>query len=419
MSVMRANGRVPAIEVSVNATADKLLFCMHDTTFDRTTTGTGNSYDKTWSDVTNNIITDDTDFLGTGWNGLKLNSLTEVMASLFGRAVIFIEPKSNHAIPLLQAALLNDYPDAQDSIVWKMPYDNAAHAWAKSNGFTTWGYIETGTTDGEMDAVDANIDMWGVPIELSDSRIEEIVSRGKPVISWEVHRRYDANRLQGLGVEGAMCAQIGYCTRTTTVQYTMKALASDDFASETKAPGNMGRLGYTRSHQVAYTSAGEAYFPVASQKSFLLGSLVDDPDPSNYTINFSMKWDVLPSSTIHSGIAFGKPDDQPYLFSSTNPSGGYHVAMRAGGDFQLYRHDAGVTTGVLLATQSTTAPSAGAWMTFQIIVSPTQISIDRTDVVAAPATSNDTTYRGPFMHLSTGSVTTDAQTPYWKDISQV
>lgn len=424
-SVMKVNGCVPALEISANITADKTLIAIHDTTLDRTTTGTGSITAQSWANIRNHAKTDESDFLGAGWEPQSISTVRSLMDRYFGKAVLFVEPKSNPTIQPLQR-LLTDYPQAWRSVWWKMPYDNPANTTMKALGYSVWGYVQTPdtTTDAQLNAVDANITMWGLPTDSSDAQIARFVARGKPVMCWEVHRRCEVARLSALGVKGMMCSQVAYVTRTTTANLTLQSMSTDDFASQVKSPGNFGRIGMSRVHQPLYTPAGEVYFPVPTQRSYMLGGLAKVATPSSYTIKFSMMWPVLPSpSTFHSGIAFCKPDDNYYWFNEVGgpPVGGYHLVMRGNGDMQIFRHDPGVQAGTPLGTVvTTTAPVAGAVMTFEIRVSASQIVAARTDTVTEfTTTTTSTTYRGPYFHLSTGSIVDAAQTPHWSAVTWV
>jgi hypothetical protein len=95
------------------------------------------------------------------------------------------------------------------------------------------------------------------------------------------------------------------------------------------------------------------------------------------------------------------------------------VVFRSNGDLQLYRHTAGSPTGTQLATLPTVTPVAGAKMTFEVEVSPTQIKARRTDVGPYEVVSNDTQYRGRYWHLSAGSVTQLATSPWFSELDRV
>ncbi|CAM5387968.1 GP-PDE domain-containing protein OS=Streptomyces microflavus OX=1919 GN=Smic_81140 PE=4 SV=1 [Streptomyces microflavus] len=251
-----------------------------------------------------------------------------------------------------------------------------------------------------MNAVASNIDMWGVPVGMSDARITAVVARGLPVISWEVHRRSERNRLAALGVRGMMCAQIVYVRRTGASR------TSDDWATQVRAPGDMGTINYDHASALKFDDAGGSVFINAlPNRSILLGSLSNPTPPTTYTIHFSMMYEGAPGSTEHAGIAFGKDSDDSYRFNQVNASGGYHVAVRGNGDLQLYTHAAGVTSGTQLGTTPSAAPTAGGWMTFTVQVTPTQIILTRTDLeTPVVLTVTNSTHRGGYMHLSNGSI---------------
>lgn len=405
------NAGARAIEVSVNTTADGIPVCIHDQTLDRTTNSTGNVSDKPHASLRETVTVDvGASLLGAGWSNQKLPTLREVLDRFLGRVVIFLEAKSNPSVPAVQA-LLAQYPGATNSVAWKAYYASNTFTWAKANGFTTWAYLDAGTTDGQMDAVAANVDIWGVPHTMSDARIAAVVARGKPVMCWEVHRRSEVARLTGLGVQGLMCSQLLYLSRSTPVK------TSDDFASKIKTPGDLGAANYDPVYALKYGAASDAYLDVLPNQAALLGSLCPTP-ASGYTIHFSMMWDGLPGATQHSGIAFGKVDDSKYAFNSANATGGYHMLLRGNGDMQLYTHTAGVTSGTQLGTTATAAPTAGAWMTFELQVTPTQLILTRTDVEPdVTLTVTNSTYRGGYLHVSTGSVDNLANKPHWRGIS--
>lgn len=411
------------IEVSVGITADGVLVCLHDQTLDRTTNGTGTLLSHTWPDVHNNVTTELDTLLGANWQEQPLPALRDVMNRFFNKVVIFLEPKTNASVVPLQQMLMNEYPNFQDSVIWKVYYGSNTLTWAKNTAqMITWAYVDASTDDTSLDAIDDLVDMWGLPIAMTDTRMQQIVARGKPCITWEVHRKSDVARLVANGVQGLMCAQWTYVTKEIPFALT------DDFASGVKSPGNMGIEGYNPLQALQYTTDGEAFFTDPNGRTALLGRMSYATPPASYTIAFGMKWDTLPGPTVHSGFAFGKPDDTPYRFSSSlNLSGGYHVVMRASGNMQLYRHDAGTATGTLLAQSysgsipAAAVPVAGTYMNFLISVTPSQITLTRTDLDGSVAgreiSTTDTTYRGGWMHLSTGSVVNVPETPYWHDVS--
>lgn len=403
---------VKAIEVSVCVTADGVPVCMHDPTLDRTTTGTGPMADMPYSSLINTVKVDLGSILGQGWADQPMTNLRDVLDRFMGRVVIFLEPKTNAAIPIVQKMLQDYYPNANQSVVWKNYYTNPSFTLMKERGFKIWGYVDAGTTDAQMNAVDSLIDYWGVPSTMTDARKQAVVARGKKVICWEVHRRSQRDVLVGLGVQGMMAAQ--YKWLSTNYQILKK----DNWASAVKAPGDMGRFYYDGTRDLKYAGNGEVHFNVVGE-SALIGSCSLPAFPTNgYRMTFDMKYEGTIPTNEHAGVAFGKADDSVYLFNTANSAGGYHMLLRGSGSLELYAHTAGVASGTQLAIAASAAPVANQWMSFRIDVTPALVSITRTDVTPnVTVSSTNATYRGGYVHVSAGSVGLIANRPRWRNLT--
>lgn len=405
---------VRAIEVSVNVTADGIPVCVHDQNLDRTTNATGPVSDWVYASLFNGVTVQPKQILGNGWSPQPLPNLRDVLDRFLGKVVIFLEPKSNEAAPIVQSILQTYYPTANQSVVWKAYYKSPTFATMKARGFTTWGYVDDGTTDADLTTYGPNIDIWGVPHTMAPARIQQITGRPdhKKVICWEVHRRSQRDTLTGLGVWGMMCAQYKW------VSSTKQILKKDNWATQVKAPGDMGRTYYSGVRDLKYDGTGWAYMDVTGD-AVLIGSCSIPEFPTNgYRITFEMKFDGTVPTNEHSGIAFGKADDSPYQFGAANPAGGYHMAFRGNGDMQLFTHTAGTTSGTQLATAATAAPAANQVMSFQVDVTPANVKITRTDVTPnISVTSTNTAYRGGYIHLTGGSVSNLNNRPRWRKLT--
>lgn len=405
-----------AIEVSVQSTADGVLVCFHDQDMARMTGVTGAISDYTYATLRETVTIKAQGTLGSGWSDQPIPTMREVLDEFLGKVVIFLEPKTNPAVTALQAYLPVFYPTAPRSVVWKQYYTATTLAWAQAQGFTVWAYMDANTTATQLDAVDANVDIWGCPDASSDAQIQMVVARGKPVMVWEVHRHSEVARFTALGVQGLMESGWLY------LNSGMTALTADRFADAIAVPGTIGSPEYQAAYALQYDAAGAAYINTVPDTAVLMGGY---KTPDTFTIAFSMKWDTVPAATLHSDLAFGRVADDPYAFGSTNDAlggygspGGYHFVFRGNGDMQLYRHDAGVASGTSLGSLASTTPVAGQWMTFTIDVGPQFITVTRTDVTPnITFTADSATYRGGYWHLSTGSVTSAASKPFWQDIT--
>ncbi|NEB70336.1 glycerophosphodiester phosphodiesterase [Streptomyces fulvissimus] len=405
-----------ALEVSVNVDASGELWCLHDTTLDRTTYQTGNLNTYTTEEVGQAVLTNGRTLLGPGWTDQRMVSLRQVLDEFLGKIPILLEPKGNDAVVPTQSLLDTYYPHAPRSVIWKAHIGTLSLPWAKTRGYRTWVYLDSNTTDATMDGKDANVDYWGVSTTFTDQRIQQVVARGKPVFAWPVYRRSQVARLTGLGVVGMMSSDPRYVS-TSTPQRTFSR-----WGLAVKESGGTPTLDYDTTYALVFgegADAGWVSINALPNQSYGLGTYSPIVgSAAGYRIAFDMKYKVLPASTVHGGYYFGKASDDPYRFGTANTTGGYHVVMRASGDMQLYRHTAGVTTGTQIgSTIATTPPVADTAMSFQINVTPTTVELRRTDSTGwTTGAIADTTYRGGYHGLSNGSITDLNTRPYWRNL---
>ena len=408
-----------AIEVSTHLSADGVLFCLHDNDLTRMTNGTWTTNPELWTYAALNqrAKIDPTPLLGPGWATQTIPTAKQVFDKYLGRVVIFAEGKSNGSIPALQT-LLQTYPNANQSVIWKGYYTNLSFAWARNHGYRVWAYTDVGTTSGQMDAVESMVDYWGVPIEAPDAQFQAVVARpaGLPVISWEVHRRSEVTRLRTLGVRGMMCAQPVYCTTSTALTTT------NQWFSQVKSPGEIGAAHSDPTYALKWdTGVGTnvVYAPATSGNSVLLGCFSPPVSgATGYRISFDMYWPVLPTGTLHAGLYFGQADDAKHTFGVANATGCYRMELRPNaGTMQLYTVASGATSGVQVGSDVTTsgALSAATWYSYAIDVTATSVKLARTDSTGWSFTFSDTTYRGGYMGIHTGSLTATNTLPRYRN----
>lgn len=405
-----------ALEVSVNVDASGELWCLHDTTLDRTTYQTGNLNTYTTEEVGQAVLTNGRTLLGPGWTDQRMVSLRQVLDEFLGKIPILLEPKGNDAVVPCQTLLDTYYPHAPRSVIWKAHIGTLSLPWAKTRGYRTWVYLDSNTTDATMDGKDANVDYWGVSTTFTDQRIQQVVARGKPVFAWPVYRRSQVARLTGLGVVGMMSSDPRYVS-TNLPQRTFSR-----WGLAVKESGGTPTLDYDTAYALVFgegADAGWVSINALPNQSYGLGTYSPIVgSAAGYRIAFDMKYKVLPASTVHGGYYFGKASDDPYRFTTANATGGYHVVMRASGDMELYRHTAGVTTGVRISGIVGTAPPvADTAMSFQIDVTPTTVELRRTDSTGwTTGAIADTTYRGGYHGPSNGSIIDLNTRPYWRTL---
>jgi glycerophosphoryl diester phosphodiesterase len=345
--------------------------------------------------------------------------LRQVLDEFLGKTIIFLEPKGNDAVVPVQTLLDTYYPHAPRSVIWKAHIGTASLPWAKSTGrnYRTWVYMDSGTTDATLDGKDSMVDYWGVQTTFTDTRISQIVARGKPVFSWPVYRRSQVTRLTGLGVVGIMASDPRY------VSTSLPQRTASRWDLQVKESGGTPTLDYDSTYALAFAptpDVGWVSINALPNQSYGLGTYSPiQPGAGGYRIAVDMKYKALPSDlTLHGGLYFGKAADDTYRFSTANTTGGYHVVMRANGQMQLFRHAAGSTSGTQIgSTIATTAPVADTAMSFQIDVTPTTVELRRTDSTGwTTGPIADTTYRGGYLGLSNGSITDLNTRPYWRNL---
>jgi glycerophosphoryl diester phosphodiesterase len=406
------------LEVSVNVDASGELWCIHDTTMDRTTNKTGLTSSYTSEEIGQRVLTNAKGMLGQGWTDQPLVPLRQVLDEFLGKVIIFLEAKGNDAVVPTQTLLSTYYPHAPRSVIWKAHIGTASLPWAKdpARNYRTWVYLDDGTTDAAIAAKDQYIDYLGVSTTMADARVAQIVARGKPVFSWPVYRRSQVARLTGLGVVGIMSSDPKYVS-TAVPQRT-----ASRWDLQVKESGGTPAVDYDSIYALKFeegADTGWVSINVLPNQSYGLGTYSPiQGSAAGYRIAFDIKYKVLPASTAHGGFYFGKAADEAYRFSTANASGGYHVVMRASGDMQLYRHTAGSTAGTQIgSTIATTAPVADTAMSFQIDVTPTTVELRRTDGAGwTTGPIADMTYRGGYIGLSNGSITDLTTRPYWRNL---
>ncbi|NUP16484.1 MAG: glycerophosphodiester phosphodiesterase [Streptomyces sp.] len=404
------------LEVSVNVDASGELWCLHDLTLDRTTYSTGSLNTYTTEEVGQAVLTNGRTMLGPGWADQRMVPLRQVLDEFLGKIPILLEPKGNDAVVPCQTLLDTYYPHAPRSVIWKAHIGTLSLPWAKSRGYRTWVYLDSNTTDATMDGKDANVDYWGVSTTFTDQRIQQVVARGKPVFAWPVYRRSQVARLTGLGVVGMMSSDPRY------VSTALPQRTASRWDLQIKESGGTPALDYDTAYALAFAPSpdvGWVSVNALPNQSYGLGTYCPvQGSAAGYRLAFDMKYKVLPASTVHGGVYFGKASDDVYRFGTANASGGYHLVMRASGDMQLYRHTAGVTSGTQIgSTIATAVPVADTAMSFQIDVTPTTVEVRRTDGTGwTTGPIADTTYRGGYHGLSNGSVTDLATRPYWRNL---
>ncbi|MFG2540693.1 glycerophosphodiester phosphodiesterase [Streptomyces sp. NPDC048511] len=411
---------IQAMELSVNVDSEGQLWCIHDTTLDRTTYSTGavNSYPTTG--IANRVLTNGRVLLGQGWTDQPMVPLRKMLDKYLGKGVIlFLEPKGNDAVVPLQNLLATSYPHANQSVIWKA-HVGTSFVWPKDNGFRTWCYVDDASSDAVLNGKDSLVDYWGVQTTMPSARRKEIVQRpgSKPVFSWPVYRRSQRTALEADGVVGLMSSDPVYVRGTTA------SATASRWDLQVKESGGTPMTDYNTDAALKFSDTGGWVSINRAKGTYGLGRYCPVvPGAGGYRISFDMKYDVLSSDlTLHGGLYLGKASDDVYEFSTLNASPGYHWLIRQNGFMRMSRHVPTQTGGITIGSDVETVPVvAGESMSFQIDVTPTTIEVRRlgnaawtTGPISEPVAENR--YRGGYFGLSNGSITDVAVRPFWRNL---
>lgn len=396
------------IEISVGMSSDGTLICMHDPTYNRTTTATG-----TIASIPSTILRStrlNIPQLGPAW---KLDPVPQVprfldvLRELGGRVVMCIEAKNDAAYPSVITAI--ESAGLKDSVIVKAFYSSARIEEAAAAGYPVFAYfgVEKEITASRISALAAKLhpdtDCIVLPTSGADgfvnsSFVAQAVATGIPVWVYATHRRSDAAHFFALGCHGVVASSLPYLSSDRAIA------TADTWSSGAIAPGEMTKDPGSAAYAPTW-SGSELQLPVKGSQHFLtLGHFGPIRGAAgSYTIDVQASWPILPSSTADNlTIAFGRVDDSYYQHRLGRGSG-YHAILRADGRLELFRHVDGRPDGIRLGATITSPPlTPGQWVSLQLRVTPTAITWARKDVTAV-VTASDSTLRGGYLHIGRSS----------------
>ncbi len=388
------------LEISVGITADGVLICMHDPTYDRTTTGTGKLIDQPSTVLDTIRIWQPR--LGEAWtrNPPRVPLFEDVLAAFGGSVVLAVEAKVPQAYGPMMAMV--ERMGLRDSVIVKAYYRSDDLATAADAGYPLFCYFGT-ADDATPDAItrtagllDPQRDCLVLPAFsdgegsfLADSTVTAAVGTGVPVWVFPLHRRSDATHFFALGVQGAVCSSYGY------IAGVVAPVTADAWAEQAIASGEMTKIPSWDGFAPLFTPAGEVVLAAKGSQHFLtMGQCGVLPTSIPGTvIEVGASWRTLPGSAADSlSLVFGRADDS-YYEHRRGVGDGYHVILRADGQLALYRHHDGQPDGELLASAATSRLPAAHWAQLRVATTADGIEVSRTDgettVIAATAHPRD------------------------------
>jgi glycerophosphoryl diester phosphodiesterase len=382
---------VDVVEIDCWLTDDGTLVCLHDSTVDRTTTGSGFTHDLESATATA-LRVDAGAWFAAAWpSTLRVPTFTDVLDELGGRTVLCPEAKNAGAgqaivdqllrIGLLDTAIVQSF--MRTELAGAIIAGGATMALAATSSYNV----------AELRA--AGIRYLGLSAALSPSLVAPATAAGLDVVAWVIERRVDAAPWRSAGAVGFVSGDPLYLSGRSPV------LVSDPYSRRTFFHGHLAsavagdRGQFVPPHGWGYLDTSPGY------KGALQGwACPISGARCGFTLTLTIGIAAATTPEGWAGVFVCAVDDRSFD-DADRPEpglGGYHVLLRQSGNLEVHVVHRGTTH---LAASAATAPiEPGGSATLRIDVTPTQVAIARVDISPPPVvTMTDATYRGGYFHF--------------------
>ena len=399
------------LEISVGITSDGVLVCMHDATYERTTTGTGRLLDQPSSVLETIRIRQPQ--LGQAWidHPPRVPLFEDVLRAFGGVVVLAVEAKVPEAYDPMMAAVQRH--GLKESVIAKIHFTNTnALSRAKAAGYPVFCYFGAAneTTADAIAATARSLNpatdylvipgySYGGGPYLSDDIVAGAVGTGIPVWVHPLHRRIDAQHFFDKGTAGAICSSYGYLARACA------PVSTDSWAGQAISSGEMSRDPSSDTYAPTLTRDGTIVLGVQAKQHFItLGQCGSIATSSPTAIDLDVSWATLPADDSDClEVAFGRVDDSYYEHRQGNGDG-YHAILRRNGSLGVYRHRDGQKDGeALTAESSTPALRPGQWAHLRIETSNNGLRVSRTDS-GTTVTASSVAVDDGYLHIGRASL---------------
>jgi hypothetical protein len=372
---------------------------MHDTTVDRTTSGTGSVSSKSLAQW-NALALDPTSgaWFGGGYPDTEAPPvLSDVLDTYIGSALFSIENKSDGtALTALLSQLLSSGVAPSQAVI--SSFISGQMPEIVASGYRSM-FLTTSGAESAATIAGYGVDWVGVGVGTSSAQVAAYLAAGLKVAPWTLKRRKDRDTWLGYGVNGIFADDTKYLKATAALRTT------DNFASQTWEHGML-----PSDDLLAPASRGQFFSPnywgyASSETTFrgcLMGFLCPIASPSDFVMDLKVTFTSAAGgdTTRWAGIFLGV-DDNPF----TNASGaesGYAFLLRKNGEVSIWKKAPSFAAVSQGATSGSTI-SDGAEKTFRITVTATTVKIAQIDSSGNDVTEKtitDATYRGGYISLS-------------------
>ncbi len=364
------------IEPDVQVLQDGTVVVMHDSTINRTTTGTGNVSDQTG--ITWRSLLNDDGARLPGWSTrLRCPTFDEVLREFGNRVVIVPEAKNTGAGTAIVAKLhefniRKDMAIIQGSITELAPGVAAGYPCMRMSSTDHTGTIAAG------------IEFTGFGWNETD-KIAAATAAGLKVIVWTTQRNVDLDSALVAGAVGAFSDDPVY-------QAGLHRLQHDAYHTKATYHGSLRGSPVAISLDTAESAVVIPTKLLARQDTVLLGWASPVADPQNFILEFEMKFTGVASDSSYGVIATQTTDRAIINDALESAKFSMNMILRRDGRIELHVYD-GLTAGSVAV--SSASPVAAdligldTWVPFRLTVTPAQIAMTRIDSGATAMISNN------------------------------
>jgi glycerophosphoryl diester phosphodiesterase len=362
------------IEPDVQVLPDGTVVVMHDSTIDRTTTGTGNVADQTaasWQSLFN----DDGARL-QGWaTNLKCPTFDDVLREFGNRVVIVPEAKNAGAGAAIVGKLL-DFGIRKDMVIIQSPHlvelAPAVAAGYPCMRMSNTNYAET---------LNAGIEFTGFGWH-ETAKIAAATAAGLKVIVWTTQRNVDLDAALAAGAIAAFSDDPVY-------QAGLHRRSHDPYGSKAFYHGDIRSARVSLDHAESAIRVSTKSW--ANQDTVLLGWASPVEDPEDFVLDFSMKFTAVSDDSACGVIATQTTDRAIVNDMPESAKISMNMIMRRDGRIGLYVSD-GATGGPTAVSSESAIPgemiALDTWVPYRLTVTPVQITLERLDMTVSATLVN-------------------------------
>lgn len=386
-----------AVEIDVYKVADGSLFCMHDTTVDRTSNLSGTTAQMTTPAALRGRIDAGAWFANTWPSDLRIPLLSDVLAEVGGTIPLIIHcNNTGSATPAVEEIMRQELEGSVCIMAWA----ESGLITARANGIPNVLLDSDGILSGGLTYAGLVADgtsYLGVDYsQTSNATIAAAKAAGLRIMAFTVNKRADYAALVPGDIWSVISDDPWYVRGTGSMRTT------DQFVTGTFSHGMAGLVD---------TGDYRGFYQLGSPNWWGLDAVTGPPDttnvgfasvghdylgplPSAFTLDFDYVIDAVDYASASLQVMLGVTDLQydDAGGGAANPNG-YNILVRQNGTIDVYRVTGGTPTSI--GTVSTAAITLGTTQHLRIQVTSTQIIVTRTNIGGTNSvTVTNNTYRG-------------------------